>query len=99
MAATYYAQSEYAEPTMTVGQLIEHLRGYDPNDKVIFRSPPNGVYGPDVEYSIDDTVRVELERREKTYPAHIYVDDETGEKSIMPEEKHVFEAWSGVVIT
>lgn len=98
MAHNYYAQSENPAPTMTVGQLIEHLKTFDPAALVIFRSPLYGCFGSNTAYTIDTVEHVVLERREHTIPASEDINEETGETFTHEAEIQVFSAWSGVVI-
>lgn len=98
MANSYYAQSDYAPPTMTVGELIEKLKAFDLDDPVIFESPFHGAYGPLHAYSIDAVERKVLEREELHTPASIKIDEETGETYTAEADTQVFNAWSGVVI-
>ena len=61
MSETYYPQSESPAPTMTVGQLIERLRQFSPDELVIFRSPRYGCFGSNQAYTIDAVARETLE--------------------------------------
>jgi hypothetical protein len=98
MAQSFYAQSEKPESTMTVGQLIDRLKEFDPAAPIIFRSPHYGAFGSDHEYTIDTVTAVRLERREVHYPAGISVSEETGERCAYEAWTDVFHAWTGVVI-
>lgn len=98
MAATYYAQSDHVAPTMTVGDLIERLKAFDPAAPVIFRSPLYGSFGSNTAYSIDKVEHVALEREEIHTPAHEHFNEEDGETCTVEAETQVFNAWAGVVI-
>lgn len=99
MGKSYYPQSEYQRATtMTVGDLIERLKAFDPSELVIFQSPFSGSYGPKQAYTIDAVERVALERKEHHTPAHVEIDEETGQEFNVEADTQVFNAWSGVVI-
>jgi hypothetical protein len=83
---------------MTVGDLIKRLQQFDPADKVIFRSPEFGCYGPDTDYTIDDLSHEALEGREIHHPGGLGEDEETGEEYAIEAYTEVFKPWSGVVI-
>lgn len=99
MAKTYYPQSDFAPPTMTVGDLIERLRQFEPTSLVVFRSPLCGVFGSNTAYSIDAVEKVSMPREEINYPAYRRTDEETGEEFDEEAYTQVKTAWSGVVIT
>jgi len=99
MAVTYYQQHSFTRPkTMTVGELLARLDGYDRELPVIFRSPQHGCYGSNVGYSLDTVSRETLERREEHHPETTLFDEEEGVD--VPQEAYtdVFEPWDGVVI-
>ncbi len=98
MANTFYERSERTARTMTVGQLVEKLKAFDPSEPVIFRSPEYGCYGPTVRYSIDQVEHVDLPREENIKPARTEISDETGKEFQTEEYTQVLHAWRGVVI-
>jgi hypothetical protein len=98
MSQTYYEQSRHRPKTMTVGELIDQLRVFDPAEPVIFKSPEHGAYGPLTAYSIDAVNLVDLDRREHHYEATTTIDDETGEEVPVEAWTQTWEPWRGVVI-
>ena len=101
MAVTYYQQhpSNFQPPkTMTVGELLASLAGYNLELPVIFRSPQHGCFGSRVGYTLDTVSRETFERREEHHPATTWFDEEQGVD--VPQEAYtdVLEAWDGVVI-
>jgi hypothetical protein len=98
MGATYYGQGDNPGPTMTVGQLIEKLRAFDPNELVVFRSPLYGSFGSNTAYTVEDVERETLPRREYHIAAHTHEDEETGETYEVEAETQVWNAWTGIVI-
>lgn len=98
MAETYYAQDAAPTPTMTVGELIDRLRAFDPAERVIFRSPRYGAFGFNTAYSIEAVEREVLERWEYHFPTCVRENEETGEPIAVEAHTQAFHAWSGVVI-
>lgn len=99
MAQSYYAQSEQPAATLTVGQLIERLKAFDPAELVIFKSPLHGVFGSNTAYTIDAIDKVLLPRREHHTAAGTEIDEESGKETLYEAYTQVFHAWSGVVIS
>jgi len=98
MSRYTYLQTQYREPTMTVGQLIERLRALDPSKPVVFRTPTYGVFGSNHTYTIDDVKPVVLEREEIHYPGGERKDEETGAFYVEEPYTAVKYPWDGVVI-
>ena len=99
MSRTYYAQSDRPAQTMTVGQLIERLQSFDPNELAIFRSPSFGSFGSNTAYSIDGVERVVLGREELHNPGYEYESDDNGETITVEADTQIMHAWAGVVIS
>jgi hypothetical protein len=98
MAHTFYAQRGNPTPTLTVGELIDRLRFFDPALPVVFKSPLYGSFGSNTAYSLETVAPVSLERVETHYPAFKDIDDETGEEVEIEAYTDVRHAWSGVII-
>lgn len=99
MAATYYAQNDAPEPTMTVAELIKRLYAFAPDAPVVFRTPLHGSFGANTAYSIERLDEVSLPRKEQHYPAARGLDEETGEEYEAEPYTQVWHAWTGIVIS
>lgn len=99
MANSYYEHSERPVKTMRVRDIMAELEKCDPDDRVIFRSPFHGAYGPGAAYSVDKIEKVFIPGYEHVTPAGEREDEETGEKCQVEEYVQIFHAWQGVVIS
>ncbi|CDO35013.1 hypothetical protein [Novosphingobium sp. KN65.2] len=99
MAHNYYAQLERRPRTMTVGQLMTHLKDLDPDEPVVFKSPRYGAFGSELTYTIDSVDIVQMDRDERHFEGGVRIDDETGEEETYEPWTQVFHEWHGVVIS